>query len=152
VWDGVVGVSCRDNGASVSDPDGPIRWAGSGSKRRRFSADTAAGFGFLPVVVEPCGDLGRDEPDAAADLVERDSPFGDEAADVAFGDVQPGGRSGMPRQVSVGRTGGRKIRGRGWRGGRKKSGWRESGWAEERRERELVDQYLPVLSVVTKGV
>ncbi len=61
VWDGVVGVSCRDIGEGVSDRDGPIRLAGSGSKRWRGSTAAADGVGFVPVVVKPDRDLGRDE-------------------------------------------------------------------------------------------
>ena len=59
----------------------------SGSKRWSDLADTAGGPGFVPVVVQPRRDFGGDESDAAADLVERNAAFGDQAPDVALGDV-----------------------------------------------------------------
>jgi hypothetical protein len=95
-------VSLVETSGRVSNRDGPVRLAGSESKTRRASAATAGGAGFVPVVVEPHGDLGGDESHAATDLVERDATFGYEATDVASVMCSQVASSGMPRQVCVG--------------------------------------------------
>ena len=56
-------------------------WARDGFRGEEVkgSAATAGELGFVPVVVEPSSDLGRDESHATSDLVEGNAPFSDEA-------------------------------------------------------------------------
>jgi hypothetical protein len=64
------------------------------------------------VGLDPFADLDGVEAEEVAPLVERDASFGDEAADVAFGDAEHLGDGG---EVDEGGSGGGLV-GRGHRG------------------------------------